>query len=83
MRLPDERGEPRDHKRNENGDRRLHRGLGIIAEAAEMQMRDMQVVLLARVFDLKVEKKPLLAKNRALFVQKSVGLFAAGARECH
>jgi hypothetical protein len=57
MCLPDERAEPRDHQRNEDGDGRFHRGLGVIAEAAKAQMRDMQVVLLARIFDLKIEKQ--------------------------
>jgi hypothetical protein len=41
----------------------------------------MQIVLLSRILDLKIQKKPLLPENRALFVQKRIRLFAAGAAE--
>jgi hypothetical protein len=41
----------------------------------------MQIVLLARIFDLKIEKRPLLPEDHPLFIEKRIRLFAAGAAE--
>ena len=55
MPLPDESRKSGDHKRDEQSDGRFHGSLRVIAEAAKAQMRNMEIVLLARVFDLQVE----------------------------